>query len=130
MAPKRDVDVIIIGAGFAGICMAIRLRQLGLSFTVLERASHIGGTWYVNSYPGCSCDIPSQLYSFSFELNANWSRTYPPQSEILAYLERCVDKHQLRGDIFISTEAREAVFDEAKHMWRVRTDRGDTFKAR
>jgi cation diffusion facilitator CzcD-associated flavoprotein CzcO len=130
MTRNRDVDVVIIGAGFAGLCMAIRLRQAGLSFVILERAGQIGGTWYTNSYPGCSCDIPSQLYSFSFELNANWSRTYPQQSEILGYLQGCVGKYKLTDDILLSTEAREAVFDEADQVWRVRTDRGDTFAAR
>jgi cation diffusion facilitator CzcD-associated flavoprotein CzcO len=129
MARKLDVDVLIIGGGFAGLCMAIRLRQMGLSFTVLERATEIGGAWHTNTYPGCSCDIPSQLYSYSFELKANWSRTFSRQSEILAYLQGCADKYQLCDDIWLSTEAREAVFDEADQVWRVRTDRGDIIAA-
>jgi cation diffusion facilitator CzcD-associated flavoprotein CzcO len=72
MARKPDVDVLVIGGGFAGLCMAIRLRQAGLSFFVLERAAEIGGTWRAHAYPGCACVIPSQLYSFSFELNSDW----------------------------------------------------------
>jgi cation diffusion facilitator CzcD-associated flavoprotein CzcO len=126
---KRDVDVLIIGGGFAGLCMAIRLRQMGLSFVILERAGEIGGTWRANTYPGCSCDIPSHLYSFSFELNANWTRIYPRQSEILAYLQGCVDKYQLRDAILLRTEAREAAFDEAGKVWRVRTQQGDIITA-
>jgi cation diffusion facilitator CzcD-associated flavoprotein CzcO len=126
---KREVDVLISGGGFAGLCMAIRLRQMGLSFLVLERADEIGGTWSANTYPGCSCDIPSHLYSFSFALSAKWSRTYPRQPEILAYLQGCVDKYRIRDDILLGTEAREAVFDEADKVWRVRTHRGDTIAA-
>jgi len=126
---ERDLDVVIIGGGFAGLCMAIRLRQMGFSFVILESASEIGGTWRANTYPGCCCDIPSHLYSFSFELNANWTRVYSRQSEILAYLQACADKYQLRDSILLGTEAREAVFDEAGKVWRVRTDRGDTIAA-
>jgi cation diffusion facilitator CzcD-associated flavoprotein CzcO len=109
--------------------MAIRLRQMGLTFLILERAGEIGGTWRANTYPGCSCDVPSHLYSFSFELKANWSRLYPCQSEILAYLQECADKYQLRDAILLSTEAREAVLDEAAKVWRVRTHRGDMITA-
>ena len=127
---KREVDVLVIGGGFAGLCMAIRLRQMGLSFVLLERDAEVGGTWQANTYPGCSCDIPSHLYSFSFALSAKWSRTYPPQPEILAYLQGCVDKFQIRDDILLDTEAREGVFDEAGNVWRVRTHRGDTIAAR
>jgi cation diffusion facilitator CzcD-associated flavoprotein CzcO len=125
----RHVDVVIIGAGFAGLCMAIRLRQMGLSFVILERADDVGGTWRANTYPGCGCDIPSQLYSFSFELNSSWTRTYPYQPEILAYLRGCADKYQLRDAILLGTEAREAVLDEACKVWRVRTQQGDAFTA-
>jgi cation diffusion facilitator CzcD-associated flavoprotein CzcO len=122
---QREVDVLVVGAGFAGLCMAIRLRKIGLSFAVLERAADVGGTWHTNTYPGCGCDIPSQLYSFSFELNANWSRTYSRQPEILAYLQRCADKYQVSDHILFNTEAREAVFDEAAQVWRVCTKGGD-----
>jgi cation diffusion facilitator CzcD-associated flavoprotein CzcO len=130
MAGKPDVDVVVIGGGFAGLCMAIRLRQAGLSFSLLERAAEIGGTWQVNAYPGCACDIPSALYSFSFELNSEWSRTYPTQPEILAYLHQCADKYKISESIRLNTEAREAVFDEAGQAWRVRTQHGDTITAR
>ncbi len=127
--PNRHVDVLIIGAGFAGLCMGIKLRQMGLSFIILERADDVGGTWRANTYPGCSCDIPSHLYSFSFELNASWTRTYPHQPEIFAYLKRCVEKYQLRDAILFGTEVTEAVFDEAGKLWQIRTQRGDTLTA-
>jgi cation diffusion facilitator CzcD-associated flavoprotein CzcO len=127
---KPDVDVLVIGCGFAGLCMAIRLRQAGLSFWVLERAAEIGGTWQANNYPGCACDIPSALYSFSFELKSDWSRTYPRQSEILAYLRECADKYRVSDRIRVNTEAREAVFDDANQLWRVRTQEGGALTAR
>jgi cation diffusion facilitator CzcD-associated flavoprotein CzcO len=127
---ERHVDVVIIGAGFGGLCMAIKLREMGLSFIILERAQDIGGTWRDNTYPGCACDIPSHLYSFSFEPNPDWSRSYPDQPEILAYLQRCADKYHLRESILLGTEVIEAAFDEDGRMWRVRTQRQDTFIAR
>jgi cation diffusion facilitator CzcD-associated flavoprotein CzcO len=127
---KPDVDVLVIGGGFAGLCMAIRLRQAGFSFLLLERAAEIGGTWQVNTYPGCACDIPSQLYSFSFELNSDWSRTYPMQREILAYLHACANKYKISERILLNTEAKEACFEEARRLWRVRTGQGETITAR
>src|SRR6516165_167039 len=81
-ANKRQVQVVILGTGFSGLGMAIRLKQQGYeNFVVLEQASDIGGTWRDNTYPGCACDIPSHLYSFSFALIPNWSHSYSPQSE-------------------------------------------------
>jgi cation diffusion facilitator CzcD-associated flavoprotein CzcO len=126
---RSGVDVLVVGSGFAGICMGVHLRRLGLRFLILERASDIGGTWRDNTYPGCACDIPSHLYSFSFEPNPNWSRIYPSQPEILAYLHRCVDKYRLADNILIDSEVREAVFDERARLWRVQTQRGEVFSA-
>jgi cation diffusion facilitator CzcD-associated flavoprotein CzcO len=120
-AAERHVDVLIIGAGFGGLCMGIKLREMGLSFVIVERAQEVGGTWRDNTYPGCGCDIPSHLYSFSFEPNPDWSRSYPDQAEILAYLRGCADKYQLRQSILFGTEVIEAVFDEDSKVWRVRT---------
>ena len=78
-----DFELLIIGSGFGGLCAAIRLEQAGLgSYVVLESGPDVGGTWRVNTYPGCACDIPSHLYSYSFELNPNWSRMYPTQPEM------------------------------------------------
>ncbi len=126
-----DVEVAIVGAGFGGLGMAIRLRQAGIeSFVVLERASAVGGTWRDNTYPGCACDIPTPLYSFSFEAATDWSRLYPLQSEIQAYLERCADKYGIRSKLRLDTELAEAAFDEAAGLWRLRTRAGETITAR
>ena len=93
MTTMLSTEVSIIGAGFGGIGMAIRLRQAGVrDFVVIEQAAAVGGTWRDNTYPGCACDIPSHLYSLSFAPRAAWSRRYPTQAEIQQYLEDCVDR--------------------------------------
>ena len=85
-----DTDIAIVGSGFSGLGMAIRLKEDGIEdFVVLERGEKVGGTWWVNTYPGCGCDVPSHLYSFSFAPNPDWTRTYSKQPEIEAYLQRC-----------------------------------------
>src|SRR5688500_879656 len=99
-----DVSIAIIGSGFAGLGMALRLRQEGIEdFVVLERADGVGGTWHHNTYPGCACDVPSHLYSLSFAPNPDWTRTYSRQPEIRAYLERVAagvsDKLKLRCEV-------------------------------
>src|SRR2546430_3065416 len=110
-APPENVavDLCIIGAGFSGLGMAIQLRKAGMeSFLILEKASDIGGTWWENRYPGCACDIPSHLYSFSFEPSTNWTRMYPGQQEIHDYLKTCVDRHGLAPRIRLNTRFEEA----------------------
>ncbi len=125
------VDVAIIGSGFGGLCTAIRLRRAGQnSFVMLERAGDIGGTWRDNTYPGCTCDIPSHLYSFSFELSPNWTRMYPSQGEIWEYMKHCVEKYDLGSSIRFGREVCEAIFDESADLWRLRTVQGDTITAR
>ena len=124
------MDVAIVGAGFAGIGMAIALKKAGsASFVVLERARDVGGTWRDNDYPGCACDIPSMLYSFSFEQRQRWSRIYPLQSEIWDYLRRCTDKYGIRPHIRFESELREARYDEGSATWTVRTQR-ETLRTR
>ncbi|TMR90031.1 flavin-containing monooxygenase, partial [Nonomuraea basaltis] len=116
MAPS----VAIIGAGFGGLCMAIQLERAGIrSYTVFEKAGDVGGTWRDNSYPGAGCDIPSHLYSYSFEKYASWTRRFPEQPEILGYLEHCADKYDVRRKIRFHTEVRRAVFDGSR--WQVAT---------
>ena len=113
-------DVAIIGAGFAGLGMAIKLREAGRDdFVLLEQGDHIGGTWRDNSYPGCACDVPSQLYSFSFAPNPDWSHAYSGQAEIWAYMHRCVDHYGLAP--FIQTGARVTAlnWDAARVLWHV-----------
>ena len=101
MSPAHDDPaIIIIGSGFAGLCMAIRLKQAGYDdFVILEKNDDLGGTWRDNTYPGCACDVPSHLYSFSFELNPGWSRMFAPQEEIWEYLRRCVRRYGISAHI-------------------------------
>ncbi|MGH3998901.1 MAG: flavin-containing monooxygenase, partial [Pseudonocardiaceae bacterium] len=126
MRGKTHHRVIVIGAGFAGLGMAIRLRQQGMTdFVVLERASDVGGTWRDNSYPGCACDVPSQLYSYSFELNPSWSRNFSGQQEIWDYLRHCTDSYSLRPHIRFHHELLEAAWDHIERRWRIRTSHGE-----
>jgi cation diffusion facilitator CzcD-associated flavoprotein CzcO len=122
--------VLIVGTGFAGLGMGIRLKQAGFhDFTIVEQAASIGGTWRDNHYPGAACDIPSHLYSFSFEPNPGWSRSFSAQEEILAYMNRCADKYGLRPHIELNTEISRAEWDERAGVWDVRTKDGRTFRA-
>ena len=90
--------IVIVGAGFGGIGMGIALKKAGYhDFVILDKAQDLGGTWRDNQYPGCACDVPSPLYSYSFELNPDWSRLFAPQREIWDYLRKCVRKHGLAG---------------------------------
>jgi len=123
--PALDAEIIVVGAGFSGIGMGVELKKSGReSFIVLERASDLGGTWRENSYPGCACDIPSVLYSFSFEPNHRWSRMFPAQSEIWEYLRRTSIKYGVQPHIRFDTEVLEARYDDASATWTVLTNRG------
>ena len=105
----------VVGAGFGGIGAAIRLRQAGVTdFVILERATAVGGTWRDNTYPGCACDIPSHLYSFSFAPNPGWSHSFSRQPEIWAYLEDVTDRHSLRDHLVFGTEVVRADWDPAR----------------
>ena len=126
-APLR---VLIIGAGFGGIGLAIRLQQAGIhDYLILEKAADVGGVWRENSYPGAACDVPSHLYSFSFEPKADWTRKYAPQAEILGYLRHCADKYGLRQRIRFGSEAVEAQFSEPDGLWSVRCADGEELRA-
>ena len=131
---RADFDAVIVGAGFAGVCMLHRLRQLGLSARVFERGSGIGGTWFWNRYPGARCDVESMEYSYQFsdELQQEWEWTerYAPQPEILAYLNHVADRFDLRRDIQLSTRVTSASFDEPAGCWRIETDAGERVSAR
>jgi cation diffusion facilitator CzcD-associated flavoprotein CzcO len=125
------IDVVIVGTGFAGIGMAIALRRAGMeSFVVLERAEDVGGTWRDNRYPGCACDIPSMLYSFSFERKHDWTRAFPPQAEIWDYLRACVKKYGVAPHIRFNSEVTEARYDEDARAWNVTLRSGETIVAR
>ncbi len=128
---RPDFPIAIIGAGFAGIGTAVRLSKAGIhSFTIFERAGDIGGTWRDNTYPGAACDVPSHVYSLSFEPNPNWTRRYSPSDEIWGYLAAIVDKWQLRKHLRTNTEIVEARFDEAAGAWQLFTEAGERFTAR
>jgi cyclohexanone monooxygenase len=130
----RKVDVVIVGAGFAGMYMLHRVRGLGMSAMVFEAGSGVGGTWYWNRYPGARCDVESMQYSYSFspELQQEWrwSELFASQPEILRYANHVADRLDLRRDIQLDTRVTEARFDEAAHRWSIRTDRGDRVSAR
>src|SRR5215510_3161501 len=120
------VRVAIIGAGLGGIGAGIRLRGAGVTdFAILERAASVGGTWRDNTYPGCACDIPSHLYSFSFAPNPDWSHSFSRQPEIWRYMEDVADRHGLRGHLRFGAEVTEARWDAGPARWRLRTGHGD-----
>ena len=126
----RSLDVAIIGAGFAGIAAAIKLRDEGVhSFTIYEQGTDVGGTWRDNTYPGCACDIPSHLYSYSFALNPDWSRSYPLQPEICDYLVRVTDRYDLWPHIRFGAEITEARLDESSATWTLHTSDGGVHHA-
>jgi cation diffusion facilitator CzcD-associated flavoprotein CzcO len=115
----------ILGAGFAGLGMAIRLKQQGENdFVVWERDAEVGGTWWANSYPGCQCDVPSHLYSFSFAPNPEWRRTYAPQPEIQAYIRRVTGDFGLWPHIVLNCAVTEAA-GTTTSVWRVATEDGE-----
>jgi cation diffusion facilitator CzcD-associated flavoprotein CzcO len=133
-APERDSDatlprhvrVAVIGAGFAGLGMAIRLREMGIEdFVVLERRDDVGGTWHDNTYPGCQCDVPSHLYSFSFAPNPDWSRTFSMQPEIEAYLRRCARDFDVLDRVRLGCAVGAARWDEDRVCWRLDTSDGE-----
>ena len=125
-AQTADFPIAILGTGFAGLGLAIRLKQQDREdFVVLERASDVGGTWRDNTYPGCQCDIPSHLYSFSFAPNPDWSRLFPTQPEIWDYLRGCADRYGIRPHIRFDTAVQGAAWDEEQGLWRVQTSRGE-----
>ena len=126
-----QTEVAIVGSGFAGLCMGIKLREAGIEdFVILEKAGELGGTWRDNTYPGCACDIPSYLYSFSFEQNPHWSRMFAPWDEILDYLKHCADKYGITGKIRYDAEVTEAAFDEATGRWAITINGTETLDAR
>ena len=118
---ERHVDHLIVGAGFAGLCTAIRLQQDGeRAFLVVEKAGDVGGTWRDNTYPGAACDVPSQLYSFSFAPNPDWSMSYSPQPEIWAYLQRVARESGTLDRFVFDTRLEDARWDEATQRWHSR----------
>lgn len=127
MIPAKT-RIAILGAGMSGLCMAMQLRKKGIDdFVILEKAAGVGGTWRENRYPNIACDVPSHVYSFSFELNPNWSSSYSGGAEILAYCESCVEKYGLADFIHFGAEVKAARFDEK--CWRIETQDGALLEA-
>jgi cation diffusion facilitator CzcD-associated flavoprotein CzcO len=117
--PER-AGVVIVGSGFSGLCMAIKLKEAGRhDFVILEKAHDVGGTWRENTYPGAGCDIQSHLYSFSFEMNPKWSRMFARQPEILDYLRHCVRKYMLEEHLYFGVEVSGGAYDDESDEWRV-----------
>ena len=121
--------IIVVGTGFTGLCMGVKLREQGEEdFVLLERAGDVGGTWRDNTYPGCACDVESHMYSFSFEPNPNWSRLYAPQPEIFAYLKHVATKYDLLRHIRFHAHLTGARWDEARKLWVVKAEDGRVFE--
>ncbi|AUY48953.1 NAD(P)/FAD-dependent oxidoreductase [Streptomyces sp. CB01881] len=124
--PVPHVRVAVIGSGFGGLGAGVRLRRAGITdFVILERADSVGGTWRDNSYPGCACDVPSHLYSFSFAPNPDWPRSFSGQPDIRAYLEKVADVFGLRPHLRFDTEVTEARWEAEHTRWRVTTTAGE-----
>ncbi|ROO89768.1 cation diffusion facilitator CzcD-associated flavoprotein CzcO [Actinocorallia herbida] len=124
-------QIVIIGAGFAGLGMGIKLKEAGHhDFVILEKASDLGGTWWENTYPGCACDVPSPMYSFSFELNRNWTELFAPQPEIQRYLAHCAEKYDVKKHIRFDSHVEAVEYDDAAARWNVALGDGEVLRPR
>ncbi len=124
--PPARVRHLVIGAGFAGLGMAIKLDKAGeRDFVVVEKGADVGGTWRDNTYPGAACDVPSQLYSFSFAPNPEWTRSFSPQSEIQSYLRAVARDSGVLDRFVFDTAVESATWDDHDQVWRVRTSSGE-----
>ncbi len=134
--PKNDplvqaADIVIVGAGLAGIAAAVNLRKLGIDdFVILEKADGVGGTWRYNTYPGCACDVMSLMYSYSFAPHRNWTRTYAGQPEIRAYIEGVFDRFGLAARTRFGIEVRSYTYDDDTDRWHLETADGDILRPR
>ena len=118
-------DSFIVGAGISGILAAIRLRKIGYhNFKIIEKANRVGGTWRENTYPGCGCDVPSALYSYSFAPSAKWSHLFAKQPEILSYLEEVSEKFDIKPLIQFDTALENAQWDDQRNLWVIDTNQG------
>ena len=129
-SPRSSPTVVVLGAGAAGLCGAIKLLEAGIDdVTVLEKSDGVGGTWRANTYPGAACDVPSHLYSFSFAPKKDWTRKFAEQPEILSYFEDIADRYDLRRRIRFGTEVTGLRFDEATSQWAISLAGGGTMHA-
>ncbi|MFD6451012.1 flavin-containing monooxygenase, partial [Nocardia sp. NPDC060220] len=126
----RHVQVMIVGSGLSGLGTAIRLSQRGLSdFVVIERGPDVGGTWRDNTYPGAGCDVPSHLYSYSFALNPDWSRSFSPQPEIEQYLRTVSERYGVRDKHIFDCALTGARWNDADGRWDIETSKGTLIRA-
>ena len=126
-----DIDTVIVGAGFGGLCMAIKLREAGMgNLVILEKGDEVGGTWRDNHYPGAACDVQSHLYSFSFAPKADWSQRYAGWAEIQQYILDVTAQYDLRRDIRFGSEVTGAVWHEDETRWHITTRDGNTWRCR
>src|SRR4029077_11483100 len=134
LAGDTTCDVVVVGAGFAGMYLLHRLRGLGLRVRVYEQGGGVGGTWYWNRYPGARCDVESMQYSYSFsdELQQewDWSERYAPQAEILKYANHVADRFKLRSDMEFNMAVKACAFDERANIWSVTLAGGKTVTAK
>ena len=127
----RQVEVLITGASFGGICMAVQLRKAGIDdIVILEKAAEPGGAWRDNHYPGAACDVQSHMYSYSFATKPDWSRRYAPWHEIKQYIFDVIDRFRLMPMIRCQQEVVGAHFDESSGRWIIKTAAGETYRAR
>src|SRR5580700_7746916 len=130
MPGDRSISVVIVGAGIGGIAAAIELRRHGFDdVTVLERGSRLGGTWHYNDYPGCACDVPSHLYSFSFAQRRDWSRLCSPQDEILSYLEGVAREQGVDQLVVPGVDVSACAWDDSSATWTVTAADGRRWEA-
>ena len=129
-SPERRLRIAIIGAGPGGLCMGKRLRDLGYEdFVLLEKSDDVGGTWNLNRYPGCECDVQSAMYSFSFEIKPDWSKPYGRQPEILEYMQGVARKFGLMPHVRLRSGVERAVWSEATSSWTLTRESGETLEA-
>ena len=124
------LDLLIVGSGFSGLCLALQMQRAGKRWHLVEQAASLGGTWRDNHYPGAACDIPSNLYSISFMPNPEWTRLFPPQAEIEAYMNRCADQGGIRPGLQFNARVVRAAWDETVMFWRVMLADGSELRAR
>ena len=129
MTTPLDLQVIVVGAGMSGLLAAIRMKQAGVDFAVLEKSAEVGGTWLDNAYPGSGCDVPSHLYSYSFAGNPDWSRLFARQPEILDYFSDQANRFGLRPHLCLGVEVASADWDEASARWTITSTDGDRWRA-
>jgi cation diffusion facilitator CzcD-associated flavoprotein CzcO len=129
-AVRASPSIVIIGAGFGGLAVALELKRHGIdSFEVLERGEHVGGVWQANTYPGAACDVPSVIYQFSYALKPDWSRRYGTQAEIRDYLQEVAEEHGILPHVSFGREVVSATWDEPAARWRIATADGETREA-